>query len=75
MSATVADDSPASQSPFLSLARASGVNCAVEPYFTPDLLDNFETMLDDARSSLDLPAAIIIETVKAEGGINVASIA
>lgn len=32
-------------------------------------------MPDDARSSLDLPAAIIIETVKTEGSVNVASIA
>ena len=40
-----------------------------------DTLDYFETMLDDAGSGLDLPAAVIIETVQAEGGVNVASVA
>ncbi|QSO47848.1 diaminobutyrate--2-oxoglutarate transaminase [Alicyclobacillus mengziensis] len=31
-------------------------------------------MLDDSGSGLDLPAAIIVETVQGEGGINVASL-
>ncbi|MCB9477505.1 MAG: diaminobutyrate--2-oxoglutarate transaminase [Deltaproteobacteria bacterium] len=37
-----------------------------------DTLDQFEAMLDDSSSGLDQPAAIIIETIQAEGGINVA---
>ncbi|RFU38855.1 diaminobutyrate--2-oxoglutarate transaminase [Actinomadura logoneensis] len=39
---------------------------------TPDFL-LFETMLDDSGSGLDKPAAVIVETVQGEGGINVAS--
>ena len=37
-----------------------------------DTLDYLEGYLDNASSGLDLPAAIILETVQAEGGINVA---
>ena len=40
-----------------------------------DTLDYFEMMLNDDGSGLDMPAAVIIETVQAEGGVNVASIA
>lgn len=40
-----------------------------------DTLDLFEKMLDDTGSGLDLPAAVIVETVQGEGGINVASAA
>jgi diaminobutyrate-2-oxoglutarate transaminase len=39
-----------------------------------DTLDYFEKMLDDPSSGLDLPAAVILEAVQGEGGINVASI-
>ncbi|WP_026413160.1 diaminobutyrate--2-oxoglutarate transaminase [Actinomadura oligospora] len=39
---------------------------------TPDFL-LFETMLGDSGSGLDKPAAVIVETVQGEGGINVAS--
>ncbi|MER5964662.1 diaminobutyrate--2-oxoglutarate transaminase [Streptomyces sp. NPDC002057] len=38
---------------------------------TPDFLW-FERLLDDAGSGLDHPAAVIVETVQGEGGINVA---
>ncbi|MEV8337091.1 diaminobutyrate--2-oxoglutarate transaminase [Leucobacter sp. NPDC077196] len=38
-----------------------------------DTLDLFERMLDDPGSGLDLPAAVIVETIQGEGGINVAS--
>lgn len=38
-----------------------------------DTLQLFERMLDDPGSGLDLPAAVIVETVQGEGGINVAS--
>ncbi|POM23899.1 Diaminobutyrate--2-oxoglutarate transaminase [Actinomadura rubteroloni] len=39
---------------------------------TPDFL-LFETMLDDSGSGLDKPAAVIVETVQGEGGINAAT--
>ncbi|MEQ9411847.1 MAG: diaminobutyrate--2-oxoglutarate transaminase [Fuerstiella sp.] len=38
-----------------------------------DTLEIFETMLIDGSSGLDKPAAVIVETVQGEGGINVAS--
>jgi diaminobutyrate-2-oxoglutarate transaminase len=38
-----------------------------------DTLDYLEKMLDDPSSGLDLPAAVILEAVQGEGGINVAS--
>ena len=36
-------------------------------------LDYFRKLLEDNSSGLDLPSAVILETVQAEGGINVAS--
>ncbi|GLZ10714.1 diaminobutyrate--2-oxoglutarate transaminase [Actinomadura sp. NBRC 104425] len=39
---------------------------------TPDFL-LFETMLEDSGSGLDKPAAVIVETVQGEGGVNTAS--
>lgn len=38
-----------------------------------DTLAYFERALEDAGSGLDKPAAVIVETVQAEGGVNVAS--
>lgn len=38
-----------------------------------DTLDYFEKLLSDNSSGLDIPAAVIVETVQGEGGINVAS--
>jgi diaminobutyrate-2-oxoglutarate transaminase len=38
-----------------------------------DTLDLLEKMLDDPCSGVDLPAAVIVEAVQGEGGINVAS--
>jgi len=38
-----------------------------------DTLDLLEKHLTDASSGLDFPAAVILETVQAEGGVNVAS--
>lgn len=38
-----------------------------------DTLAYFEAMLNDSGSGLEMPAAVIIETVQAEGGVNVAS--
>lgn len=40
-----------------------------------DTLDYFEAMLQDSGSGLETPAAVILETVQAEGGVNVASTA
>ncbi|MDY7092999.1 MAG: diaminobutyrate--2-oxoglutarate transaminase [Acidobacteriota bacterium] len=37
-----------------------------------DSLDFLETALEDSSSGFDKPAAVIIETVQAEGGVNVA---
>lgn len=39
---------------------------------TPDFM-LFERMLTDSGSGLDMPAAVIVETVQGEGGINVSS--
>ncbi|WP_462269212.1 diaminobutyrate--2-oxoglutarate transaminase [Desulfobacter sp.] len=36
-------------------------------------LDYFRKLLEDNSSGLDLPSAVIVETIQAEGGINVAS--
>ncbi|HAH49049.1 MAG TPA: diaminobutyrate--2-oxoglutarate transaminase [Planctomycetaceae bacterium] len=38
-----------------------------------DTLEYFEALLKDNSSGLDLPAAVIVETVQGEGGVNVAS--
>ncbi len=38
-----------------------------------DTIDYFEKVLGDASSGLDHPAAVILETVQGEGGLNVAS--
>ncbi|TVR03996.1 MAG: diaminobutyrate--2-oxoglutarate transaminase [Deltaproteobacteria bacterium] len=40
-----------------------------------DTLTYLETFIKDSSSGVDLPAAIILETVQAEGGVNVASFA
>jgi diaminobutyrate-2-oxoglutarate transaminase len=47
-----------------------------EGYMGPsqDSLDYFERCLNDTGSGLDHPAAVILETIQAEGGVNVASI-
>jgi len=39
-----------------------------------DTLNYFEAMLNDSGSGMDKPAAVILETVQAEGGVNVASV-
>ncbi|MDP9120279.1 MAG: aminotransferase class III-fold pyridoxal phosphate-dependent enzyme [Acidobacteriota bacterium] len=61
--------------------RASGVPLAhttpvpFEGYFGGQVNSRryLEALLEDPASGLDLPAAIILETVQAEGGVNVAS--
>ena len=44
-------------------------------YMGPDFntLDLFRKLLIDNSSGLDLPAAVILETIQAEGGVNIAS--
>ncbi len=54
-------------------------NISFLPYFNafpdPDLsLEYLESVLTDDHSGIDFPAAIILETVQAEGGINVAPV-
>ncbi|GAB3120816.1 diaminobutyrate--2-oxoglutarate transaminase [Glaciibacter psychrotolerans] len=46
-----------------------------EGYFGPELdtIAYLEQMLSDQSSGLELPAAVILETIQAEGGVNVAS--
>lgn len=39
-----------------------------------DTIAYFERVIDDASSGVDRPAAVIVETVQAEGGVNVASV-
>jgi diaminobutyrate-2-oxoglutarate transaminase len=39
-----------------------------------DTLDVFEAMIEDSGSGIDAPAAVIVETTQAEGGLNVASV-
>ena len=39
-----------------------------------DTLDVFEAMIDDGGSGIAAPAAVILETTQAEGGLNVASV-
>ncbi len=38
-----------------------------------DTLDHLQRMLEDSSSGLELPAAVILEAVQGEGGLNVAS--
>ncbi|VCU69095.1 Diaminobutyrate--2-oxoglutarate transaminase [Pigmentiphaga humi] len=45
-------------------------------YFGPDVdtMAYFERMLEDRSSGMDAPAAVIVETVQGEGGVNVATL-
>lgn len=45
-------------------------------YFGPDVdtMAYLERMLDDPSSGMDKPAAVIVETVQGEGGVNVATL-
>ncbi|MFA9431324.1 diaminobutyrate--2-oxoglutarate transaminase [Egicoccus sp. AB-alg2] len=53
----------------------AGTNLPYDDYFGPevDTVGYLEALLQDAGSGLDLPAAVIVETVQAEGGLNTAS--
>jgi diaminobutyrate-2-oxoglutarate transaminase len=57
-------------------ARVNADSMAFDGYFGPDIntIDLLRKYLSDGSSGVDLPAAIIVETVQGEGGINVASI-
>jgi diaminobutyrate-2-oxoglutarate transaminase len=46
-----------------------------DSYMGPDFntIDYFRKLLEDNSSGLDLPSAVIVETIQAEGGVNVAS--
>ncbi len=56
-------------------ARNNADSVPFDGYFGPDVntIDYLRRFLEDASSGIDLPAAIIVETVQGEGGINVAS--
>ncbi len=55
--------------------RANVTFMPFDKYFGDDIntADYMRKFLDDQSSGVDLPAAIILETVQAEGGINVAT--
>lgn len=58
------------------LPLASAVSMPFDGYLGEgiDTLRVFEAMIEDGGSGFDRPAAAIVETVQAEGGINVASV-
>jgi diaminobutyrate-2-oxoglutarate transaminase len=57
-------------------ARNNADSVPFDGYFGPDVntIDYLRKFLEDGSSGIDLPAAIIVETVQGEGGINVASL-
>ena len=57
-------------------ARNNADSVPFDGYFGPDVntIDYLRKFLTDGSSGIDLPAAIIVETVQGEGGINVASV-
>ncbi len=56
-------------------ARDNADNLPYDGYFGPETntVDYLRKFISDKSSGVDLPAAIILETVQGEGGINVAS--
>jgi len=55
------------------------INVSFMPYDgyfgdTVNTIDYFRKFLEDKSSGVDLPAAVFVETIQAEGGVNVASI-
>lgn len=64
---------------FRNAAGVSMANTSFVPYdgyFGPDVntITYLERMLEDPSSGMDRPAAIIVETVQGEGGVNVATV-
>lgn len=57
-------------------ARNNADSVPFDGYLGPDVntIDYLRKFLSDGSSGIDLPAAIIVETVQGEGGINVASL-
>jgi len=57
-------------------ARSNADSMPFDGYFGADVntIDYLRKFLTDKSSGVDLPAAIIVETVQGEGGINVASV-
>ena len=57
-------------------ARNNADSVPFDGYFGPEVntIDYLRKFLSDGSSGIDLPAAIIVETVQGEGGINVASV-
>ena len=53
----------------------AGTSLPYDGYFGADVdtVDYLDSLLQDGGSGLDLPAAVIVETVQAEGGLNTAS--
>lgn len=56
-------------------ARNNADSVPFDGYFGPDVntIEYLRKFLEDNSSGIDLPAAVIVETVQGEGGINVAS--
>ena len=57
----------------IALGNAASLPFPEGPYTIPDTLGYIEHLLADPNSGFDLPAAILLETVQAEGGIYAAS--
>ena len=57
-------------------ARVNADSVPYDGYFGPEVntIDYLRKFISDQSSGVDLPAAIIVETVQGEGGINVASV-
>jgi diaminobutyrate-2-oxoglutarate transaminase len=57
-------------------ARNNAAFMPYDGYFGPDVntIDYMRRYLEDGSSGVDIPAAVIVETVQGEGGINVASV-
>ena len=55
-------------------ARVNADSMPYDGYFGPDIntIDYLRKFISDQSSGVDLPAAIIVETVQGEGGINIA---
>ena len=57
------------------ISRSNASFMPYDGYFGPDIntMTYFRKFLEDSSSGLDIPAAVLVETIQGEGGINVAS--
>ncbi|MGM0519517.1 MAG: diaminobutyrate--2-oxoglutarate transaminase [Campylobacterota bacterium] len=57
------------------ISRSNATFMPYDGYFGPDIntMTYFRKFLEDSSSGLDIPAAVLVETIQGEGGINVAS--